>query len=130
VAIKMTNEEYIEKQKYIWDNYVPARGQSEYVQGELYRALVKLEREATRGNVNWDDGFETLAIYLRDTVEEYNILNEQEFKAFKNDVERLLIYTEPYLEDDIYKRIAHVIVDFYIKYPEPIKRKINPHLHR
>ena len=31
----MTDEEYKEKQRYIWDNYVPPRGQSEYVQGEL-----------------------------------------------------------------------------------------------
>ena len=127
----MTDEEYKEKQRYIWDNYISARGQSEYVQGELLRALTRLHAEANNnGNVNWDDGFEKLAVYLRDTVKEYNILNEQEFEVFKDDVERLLIYTEPYMEDDLYGRIGRVVVEFYIQHPEPIKREINPNLQR
>ena len=44
----MTEKEYFEKAKFIWKNYVPKRGQSEFVQGELLRAIEKLRDKAQR----------------------------------------------------------------------------------
>ena len=42
----MTNKDYLEKEKYIWKTFVPSSGQAEYVQGELLRAIAKLQDEA------------------------------------------------------------------------------------
>jgi len=44
----MTDMEYSDKCKFLWKNYVPPRGQSDFVQGELLRAVAKLEDEAQR----------------------------------------------------------------------------------
>ena len=127
----MTDEEYLEKAKLIWKNYVPTKGQSKYVQGELLRALAKLQEEAQiNGNINWDEGFEILAMYLRNTIEGYKILKGNKLEKFKDDVDQLLIYTTPYTDDDLYKRLERAVVDFYIRFPEPIKHQFNPNLHR
>jgi hypothetical protein len=42
----VTKEEYFKKAKSIWQSYVPKSGQSEFVQGELLRAIEKLRDEA------------------------------------------------------------------------------------
>jgi len=127
----MNDTEYRNKCKYIWKNYVPSSGQSDYVQGELLRAVAKLEDEAQRnGNINWDKGHEILALYLSDTIEESNVLDKKQLKKFKTDIKRVLKYKEPYTEDDLYTRLEHAVVDFFMQNPDPIKREHNPDLHR
>jgi hypothetical protein len=127
----MTEEEYLNKGKYIWKNYVPKNGQSDSVQGELLRAVVKLQDEAQRnGNMNWDEGHVILAKFILKTIEESNILDNGELKQFKDDIERVLDFESPYIENDLYKRLEHAVIDFYMRYPEPIKHKHNPDLHR
>lgn len=65
----MTKQEYREKAKYLWKNYVPKCGQAETVQGELIRALEKLWDESHKnGNMNWDSGYEILAKYIENTL--------------------------------------------------------------
>ncbi len=127
----MTEEEYLKKGKYIWQNYVPNNGQSDCVQGELFRAVVKLQDEAQRnGNMNWDEGHEILTNYILKTIEESNILEGSELKQFKGDIERVLDFKSPYTEDDLYTRLENTVIDFFVRYPEPIKYKHNPDLHR
>ncbi|MFE4720577.1 hypothetical protein ACFRLW_29995, partial [Streptomyces sp. NPDC056728] len=56
---------YADEAGRIWRTYVPKRGQADTVQGELIRAVEKLRDEAVRnGNINWDDGFERLVLFL------------------------------------------------------------------
>ncbi len=75
----MNNNEYRDKGRFIWKNYVPKSGQSNYVQGELLRTIEKLRDEAQRnGNVNWDEGYEILSNYLLSTIEKSNILNNSD----------------------------------------------------
>lgn len=127
----MTNKEYLKKEKHIWEEFVPPRGQAKYVQGELLRALAKLQDEAQRnGNINWDDGFKVLANYLLTTIEESKILDEDKLIEFKDDISTLLDYESPYTKDDLYTRIAHIVVDFYIEFPELILHENNNKLHR
>jgi hypothetical protein len=65
----MTDDEYRELGRFIWQTYVPERGQAATVQGELLRANEKLRDESQRnGNVNWDEGHEILARYLLETL--------------------------------------------------------------
>ena len=55
----MTDDEYRELGRFIWQTYVPKRGQAATVQGELLRANEKLRDESQRnGNINWDEGHE------------------------------------------------------------------------
>lgn len=124
-------KEYAEKAKYIWQNLVPPRGQADTVQGELLRAIEKLADEAQRnGNVNWDKGHIILVEYIVKTIDEANILDDKKSKQFHKDMHRLLNGNEPYIDDDLYDRVTEIIVDFYTKYPNPIKHEHNPNLYR
>jgi hypothetical protein len=127
----MDDKEYDEIGRYIWQAYVPNSGQSKMVQGELLRAIEKLRDEAMRnGNVNWDDGFVILAHYIVDTLSASNDISSQQKVQLKSDVDRILDYDHPYLEDDLYDRITHVIIDWYLSHKDPIPRKRNPKLDR
>ncbi|AUC17136.1 hypothetical protein BTO06_15835 [Tenacibaculum sp. SZ-18] len=129
--MKMTKEEYFEKAKFIWQNYVPKSGQAETVQGELLRAVEKLRDEAHRnGNINWDNGHEILGLYVKDTLINSNEFDQETVKQIKSDIQRLLIFEQPYLEDDIYDRLTDRIVDWFIKHPDPVSHELNPDLHR
>jgi hypothetical protein len=56
---------YFNEAKFLWQNYVPKSGQAETIQGELIRAIVKLQDEAQRnGNGNWDQGFEIFCQFI------------------------------------------------------------------
>lgn len=128
---KMTEQEYFEKAKYLWQTYVPESGQAETVQGELIRAVEKLRDEAQRnGNGNWDNGHEILANYVKSTLVNSKVFNTTKVSQIESDIRRLLDYDNPYLEDDIYDRLTERIVDWYIVNQEPIPHKYNSELHR
>ena len=127
----MTNKEYLMKEKHIWHTFVPNNGQAEYTQGELLRALAKLQDEAQRnGNINWDRGHVILAKYILTTIEKSELLNNNQLNQLKDDIAILLNYKSPHTDDELYTRIAHIIVDFFIKYPDPIRHERNPSLNR
>lgn len=124
-------KEYVEKVKYIWQNLVPPRGQADTVQGELLRAIEKLADEAQRnGNMNWDKGHEILVDYLVKTIDEAKILDDKKSEQFHNDMNRILKYNQPYIENDLYDRVVEIVVDYFVKFPEPIKHNYNSNLHR
>lgn len=127
----MTKEQYFEKAKYIWKNYVPKSGQSDFVQGELLRAIEKLRDEAQRnGNGNWDEGHKILAEFIKKTLVDSKYFDSKENNEIIVDIDRLLDYDNPYLEDFIYDNLSNRIVDFFIQNPEPIKHIHNNNLHR
>lgn len=127
----MTEEEYRELGRYIWQNYVPKSGQSDTVQGELLRASEKLRDEAHRnGNMNWDAGHEILANYIGETLLVSKDLPWLQKRRLKADIKIVLNFEEPYLEDDVFDRIEKAILDWYVKNRDPIPREHNPNLHR
>jgi hypothetical protein len=127
----VTEEEYREIGRYIWQNFVPKSGQSDTVQGELLRASEKLRDEAHRnGNMNWDNGHEILANYIKKTLLESSDLSWLRKRRLKSDIEIVLNFEEPHLEDDVFDRIEKAILDWYMKNREPIPREHNPNLHR
>lgn len=126
-----TPEEYIEIGRYIWQNYVPKRGQADTVQGELLRANEKLRDESQRnGNINWDEGHEILANYILDILVDSNDVSNEAKKQLENDIRRVLDYEDPYTEDDLFDRIEKTIFDWYLYNKIPIHREHNPKLHR
>jgi len=126
-----SDEDYKALGQRIWKNYVPTSGQSEYVQGELLRAIEKLRDEALRnGNVNWDVGHEILALYIRDTLTSELSVPEDSKKILEKDIARILKYQIPYLKDDLFDRITNIILDWCFLHENPIKREINQKLYR
>ena len=75
----MTSEEYLEKGKFIWQNFVPKSGQAETVQGELLRAIEKLRDEAHRnGNANFNKNCHGILVeYLREKLTDKKILDRK-----------------------------------------------------
>ncbi len=127
----MTKQEYREKGRYLWQNYVPKRGQAETVQGELIRALGKLWDESHRnGNINWDTGHEILAKYIEDTLINSGIFNTDDINQIKEDIARVLDYEKPYLKNDLYERLECKIVDWCMVNIDLIPHEHNHELHR
>jgi hypothetical protein len=127
----MTEEEYFDKAKFIWQNYVPKSGQSNYVQGELLRAVEKLRDEAQRnGNINFHEKCHGILItYLRTKLSDKKVFDQKKISQINIDLNRLSIEDQPYTEDDIFDRIAERIVDWYMVYPELIPHEKNDELY-
>ncbi len=105
--------------------------QSDTVQGELLRANEKLRDESHRnGNINWDNGHEILAQYIRGTLVSSSAISDKDKTQLKSDISRILDYEHPYTEDDLFDRIERIIFDWYVKNKEPIPHTKNPKLHR
>lgn len=128
---QISDEKYEVLGRHIWKNYVPSSGQSECVQGELLRAIEKLRDEAHRnGNANWDVGHEILAKYILDTLVTENDVSSKSKLVLKTDIKRILKFEAPYLEDDLFDRVTHIILAWCHLHTDPIPRNINPDLYR
>jgi hypothetical protein len=122
---------YLDEARDIWHTYVPSRGQATTVQGELLRAVEKLRDEAHRnGNQNWDEGFEILAEYLRDTLVRSGIFDRTTQTEIEADIKRTLNVEHPEESDEPYDRLAERVVDWCRSHPEPVEHSENPHLFR
>ncbi|MDU9693841.1 hypothetical protein O0Q50_21925 [Priestia aryabhattai] len=118
---------YFEEAKKIWQSYVPPSGQADTVEGELLRAVEKLRYEAhNNGNGNWDEGFKMFCNYLLETLANDKAFNLEAQTELATDIKRLLDFDYPYLEDDLYDRIADRIVEWSEFHKGPIKREKNP----
>jgi len=127
----MTEEEYLEAGKYIWQNFVPKSGQAEFVQGELLRAVAKLRDEAHRnGNVNFNQKCHGILIeYLRLRLSDEEIFNPLTISQINKDLNRLSLENQPYIEDDIFDRLDNRVVDWYMCYGDEIKHEYDPELY-
>ncbi|MEH6840872.1 hypothetical protein V7Z47_20050 [Priestia megaterium] len=123
---------YFDEAKELWLNYVPRNGQSDIVEGEVIRAIEKLRCEAQgNGNANWDVGFEMLVFYILEVLNDPDVFSASMLAEIKADVHTLLTSVEdPYLEDDVYDRLADCVIEWHIAKGGPIKREKNPQLYR
>jgi hypothetical protein len=127
----VTQDEYRELGRHIWQTCVPKRGQATTVQGELLRATEKLRDESQRnGNVNWDEGHQILATFLLDTLTASAVLTDEGKSQLRVDIERVLDFEHPYTEDDLFDRIERALLDWCAGHPDPVLRAVNPALHR
>ncbi|MGV3613137.1 MAG: hypothetical protein ACO1N0_19405 [Fluviicola sp.] len=126
----MTPEEYFNKAKLIWTNFVPRSGQADTVQGELLRAIEKLRDEAQRnGNINFNPSCHSMLIaYLRRFLLDTTLFDQKQLASINQDLDRLEQENQPYLEDDLYDRINDRIVDWFEKNPEGLPHEDNPNL--
>lgn len=127
----MTPDEYRALGRHIWRSYVPPRGQSATVQGELLRAQAKLRDEAQRnGNVNWDEGHVLLASYVLETITADPGVPPTAKVQLRADVARLCVADDPYTDDDLFDRVERVILDWCAAHPDPVPHAPNPTLRR
>lgn len=126
----LTPKNYLRKKRRIWKELVPSTGQAETVQGELLRAIEKLRDEAQRnGNANFHESCHTILIeYLRHWLTSKEIFDEQTLTEINSDLDKLKKKDEPYLKDDIYERIGDRIIDWCMRYNDPITNKRNEEL--
>lgn len=122
--------QYLDEAKFIWNEFVPKSGQAETVQGELLRVVEKLRDEATRnGNGNWDKGFEIFISFLRETLLDENVFDDNSINKIKSTLSRLEEEENPYLEDDLYDELGDRVVEYYKHYGSQ-PHKSNPELYR
>jgi hypothetical protein len=122
---------YFKEATYLWETFVPSRGQADTVQGELIRAIEKLRDEARRnGNMNWDKGHEILANYIKNVLTGSDVFTPTAKDEISADIGELLDFNDPKTEEEIYDRISDRIVEWYLEHREPIPHKNNPDLWR
>ncbi len=129
--MKMTKEEYFEKAKFIWKNYVPKSGQSEFVQGELLRAIEKLRDEAHRnGNINFNEKCHGILIrFLKEKLSDQKLFDSETIEKINEDLDRLSVENQPYTWDDIFDQIGERVVDWYLYYGDKIQHEKNFELY-
>ena len=129
--VPMSEPDYAEIGRFIWQNYVPNRGQADTVQGELLRAAEKLRDESQRnGNINWDEGHEMLATFILQTLQSSVDVADEAKLQLERDIARIRDYKNPYTEDDLFDRVEKAIFDWYLRNTEPIPKAKNPKLRR
>jgi hypothetical protein len=131
--------------RWVWHILVPESGAASCVQGELLRAIEKLRWEAQEnGNVNWDEGFERFVAFLRDKLSNQEYLTDEDCNAIHRDLARLINFVTPdeltdnhaldiqlpYVDDDLYDRLAEHVVEFCRRWPEVIPLPQDPRQYR
>ena len=82
--------EYFHVCKEIWNRWVPQRGQSQVLQGELLRQIERLRYEAqSNENRNWNDDLLYYCDFLRSTLREADCLTPEEQEAVNSALVRL-----------------------------------------
>lgn len=127
----VNKNDYFKTAKIIWQKLVPKSGQANTVQGELLRAIEKLRDEAQRnGNENFDKNCHGLLIeFLRKELTTKDVFEQMITDKLNEDLDRLSVKNNPYLEDDIYDRITDRIIDWYLKNPTQILHEKNDKLY-
>jgi hypothetical protein len=116
---------------WIWNHLIPKSGQSSSVQGELLRAIEKLRWEAqNNGNGNWDDRFEMFLEFLHETLCSENKFPNEFLASIENDLKRLWDYDHPYVDDDLFDRLAEYVVEYCRLHPVLIPREHDPNQYR
>jgi hypothetical protein len=112
---------YFEEARSLWQQYVPARGQADTVQGELLRAVEKLRDEAQRnGNLNWCGDHVILAGYIRTQLMGSGLFTGNAARQVEQDIDRVLDAERPETSDEPYDRLADRIVEWSHAHPEPV----------
>lgn len=144
-------QKYFDECRYIWQRYVPRRGQSKTLQGELLREIEKIRCEAQdNGNVNWDTDFAYFCDFIADSLLAQTIYTEDDKTAIKLIMDYLKDcgrYAEmynsgnindkdvipsklAYVNDNLYDVICNYIGKLQKVHPEPIPYVRNKKIKR
>ena len=82
------------------------------------------------GNGNWDEGFELFCNYLWNILDDDKTFDRSTLVEIREDIDTLLNYEEPYLDDDLYDRITDHCIEWSLAHNGPIKREKDPNQYR
>ena len=115
----------------VWKRQVPARGQSDTVQGELVRAVERLREEALRnGNVNWNADHRRLHRFIGKTLRASGLLTAAQRGQLKEDLNAMGDVDCPPRDDAPYDNVCRLVAAFCEANPEPIARDHDAKLNR
>ena len=128
---ELTGEDYDRLGRQIWKQFVPPRGQAEFVQGELLRAVAKLRDEAQRNaNANFNAGCHALLVeYLRAELPDTSIFDGHTIDQINADLDKVGTKDQPYLDDDIYDRLGERVIDWCMANAAAVPHTYNPELN-
>lgn len=122
---------YFEKAKEIWQQQVPQRGQSQYVEGELIRVIEKLRWESfENGNANWDKDFKYFCQYIWEVLNDDSVFDQKDLQKIEEGLNIINNCKNPYLEDDIYDQLTDYVIEWHLAKDGPIPREKNKDLKR
>jgi len=79
---------HLDEAKKLWDTIVPVSGQAKSQQGELLRAVVKLEDEwFVDGNAHWDKDFVHFVNYLRQHLTAEDSFTDDQKRQINEDLD-------------------------------------------
>ena len=99
----------------LFDLLVPQRGEADSVQGELVRAVRKLERDFYRnGSANFFPNYQALATYLRNKLCLKSIFDTEIIEQIKEDVEIMKRHGRGFTGEDegCYDRMTDRVVEY------------------
>ena len=128
----MGDANWWEEQPRLWKELVPRSGQAATTQGELIRCTGKLTDEAYRnGNINWDSGYERMARFVGDTLDDPRTFTPEELAGLKHAVTDII---ENFEQPDVsghgspHYLITELAVRWCLAHPAPIPRAKDPDL--
>lgn len=151
LASKEYKQEYLEECKYIWQQYVPKKGQASNLRGELLREIEKIRCEAQdNGNINWDNDFTYFCDFISKKLSEQSIFlveEKEEINLIMSYLKDFGIYAQKfysgeisekdvdmnkiaYVDDNLYNIICDKIGKLQKENPEPIPYEINNNIKR
>lgn len=120
---------------------IPESGQANTLQGKMLRMAEKLRNEAmNNGNINWDDNFEWFCDFLKSSLTECNLFNEDKCNKLRQVLDYIKdngnyahkyachdisydevdIFRLAYTGDDIYDYLEDAIAEYYLNNKQPI----------
>ena len=130
----MSEHDWTDSYKVLWDNLVPQSGQADTVQGELIRCIGKVTDEAYRnGNENWDRNFELMVMFVGDTLDDTRVFSSDDIEKIRNAVADILNnYESPDLSgrDSSYYYLTEKSVEWCLNSVELMQREINNDLQK
>ncbi|BBA36213.1 uncharacterized protein sS8_4283 [Methylocaldum marinum] len=130
----MSNQDWTQDYRRLWEKLVPQRGQADTVQGELLRCIGKITDEAYRnGNENWDESFELMTRFIGQALDDPIAFADHERVKIRGAVERILMNPgSPDLSGpgSSYYYLAEQATKWCHHHPEPVPRKLNPKLQK
>jgi hypothetical protein len=120
---------------HLWEQLVPQSGQADTVQGELIRAIGRMDDEvASNGFANWDSGYERLSDFALRCLTD-GTFGPQTTAGIRTDIEHIQTYArggnknEYNLEAD-FDRLMQAVVGWCQRHPDKIPRNMDPDLKR
>jgi len=120
--------------KRLWQEFVPAKGQANTLQGELIRIAGKLTDQAfLNGNMNWDADHERMWRFIGSQIATDPIFSAEEQALILRRIDEIIRDQEcPDLSRDTspYYFISEKVVDWCMAHPNSIPHSEDPTLNR